>query len=462
MTNRLFVSFLTLILFSVSVTLIPGCGDGGTDPVNPPVITEFSAVPSDIVPGDSSLLTYAVTGADSTKLFPPGDRLTPASSGSLWVSPPMPATYTLVAYNKDGRDSAQVDITMSAYVPSFVQFDLSEDTVVIGHSSVLTWKATQSDSIVFSTGTTATTDSGQVTLDLSTTTVIRAIAYNAVATDTALTTLTVEVPDSLVAVNGLYYRSVMGGNTQTPQIALRVIDDLGGVLRKPWIHLTIVEGDGALSADSIQPGGTELATVNYLFTGALGHALIRASVPGVDSVDLKVRASVLVTGAQGQIQYVYFADSADTYADVIGFNGLPDRVDYTNLYGFPVAIAVYEANLALDFVIWDSAFPPNTVQGHEPVLGGFVIDSAGITHPRTSDSIGIGSTIAEVRAIYGTEEATWYDPAIPPAQVFNYGSQGLTFWTTVTGDSVVFQMDVLRVDTSPDTSGAAPLRMGRP
>ncbi|MCM2272679.1 MAG: hypothetical protein NDJ18_09030, partial [candidate division Zixibacteria bacterium] len=59
-------------------------GDGPTEPpkVTKPDITSFTGTPTDIAPGDSVLFAYAAVRADSLKLFPTGQKLTNAVSGS--------------------------------------------------------------------------------------------------------------------------------------------------------------------------------------------------------------------------------------------------------------------------------------------------------------------------------------------------------------------------------------------
>jgi len=91
-----------------------GCGDddGPVEPGPPPNIQIFTAAPTDIASGDSSQITYKVADADSVKLYPAGTRLTPVDSGQTWVMPSSSTTYILKAYNEDGRDTADVLVTV--------------------------------------------------------------------------------------------------------------------------------------------------------------------------------------------------------------------------------------------------------------------------------------------------------------------------------------------------------------
>jgi len=113
------------LLLAVITISCSGCGDDPVEPVDPPRIAEFTVLPVDIMPGDSTLLSYRVVGADSLKLYPDNIRLSPATTGELYVSPPIPTVYGLVGYNKSGKDSASVSVTMTGAVASIEIFDIT-------------------------------------------------------------------------------------------------------------------------------------------------------------------------------------------------------------------------------------------------------------------------------------------------------------------------------------------------
>ncbi len=56
---------------------------------------------------------------------------------------------------------------------------------------------------------------------------------------------------------------------------------------------------------------------------------------------------------------------------------------------------------------------------------------------KTKDSIGIGSTLNEIKAVYGQPDSIFFDAAQPPALGVVYGSEGLLFFIdTVTPGTV--------------------------
>ena len=84
--SRLYLCTTVLAVFAVCLA---GCG-GSDSPTKPPAVAKpaiasFTGLPTDIAPGDSVLFSYVVTGADSLKLYPTGQKLTVTTTGSVYV-----------------------------------------------------------------------------------------------------------------------------------------------------------------------------------------------------------------------------------------------------------------------------------------------------------------------------------------------------------------------------------------
>jgi hypothetical protein len=395
-----------------TIMLLQSCG--GDDPVQPgqpPDITVLTAAPSDIVPGDSSRITYKSVRADSLKLSPNGARLTPTDSGSLWVKPAHPTLYAIKAYNRDGRDSAAVYVSMSTVVPSFTSFVLSEDTIVSGDSAILTWEVVRADSVVFDhgLGTVTGQDSGQTVLHATDTITYRAIAYNDIGTDTGLAAIAVQYPHQILAPNGLYYKGAMGSATQTPAMRFRPVDSRDNVTTKAWMHFRQIDGDGEITIDSAQVDATGSARAGFRFNGSRGDAVIQATIRAVDSIQVQVRASTIITGDSGQGQYILLDDH---YADVRHFNGQPASVDEDPAVW--INYANYEAALGVVVMIID-VDSSGTATDNEPVYG--VILNTVYTG-KSADSLGVGSTIQAFQAVYGSPDTTYVDLNPPVANVY--------------------------------------------
>jgi hypothetical protein len=434
-----------MVLVAVGLSLSGlGCGEDPVEPRPLPSITQFSAMPGDIMPGDSSLITYRVTEADSTKLFPDGNRLSSPGSGSVYVKPPVPTTYGLVAYNEEGKDSATLTISMHGAAANIIELALESDTILIGENTALYWRTERSDSIVIDQGLglMIDTDSGGILVNPSADITYTAIAYNDIGTDTTDVTARVEVPFSVDAVFGNYFVGTMGGGITSPEFLFRALDAAGQALRKPWLYFDLIEGDGRLVADSALPDAGGSVLNEYVFDGQLGYGVVRAWLPDIDTLEVDVRASVIRLGPDGQGQYVRLNDN---YGDVEGLNGLPERVDEDDTYW--LNYVVYESALGVVVAVEDTN-QDHVVNPDEPVSEIFLNT---VFTPTTLEGIGVGSTIQEVRAAYDTADYHFYDPPAPPAPAaegFVYGSLGVLFWSTVTPDSTIFEIHVRQPSTS--------------
>ena len=438
-TGLFIISGLLLVL--VALVLLGGCGGnddgGGVTPGQLPVIRVFSINPTDIAPGDSTLVSYAVDNADSVVLYPQNLLLLPVDSGQVYVHPSSPGNHILWAYNVQGVVSDTLVVTMTAASPVITEFALDEDTLVFGDSTVLRWKTVRTDSLVITgLGSVTPVDSGAMTIGPTSTTFYRAIAYNSIARDTATATVVVEVPREIVSVNGLYHRGQMGAGLLAPGMQFRINDSIGTSLRKPWLGLSLLEGDGSLGADSLQPATNGIVAPTYTFDGGLGHAVIRTIVNEIDTLDVYARASTIIPGDHGQGQYILFDD---LYSMILTYNGQPAAVAEDQ--SFWINYADYETALGVVFMVWDNNHS-GTAEATEEVRG--VIFTGNYTGGAFQNGLAIGSTISAVRAAFGLEDTVVVDATPPPAEAHIYDALGLTFWT-LQGDSVVFEIHAYEV-----------------
>ena len=83
-------------------------------PLLQPSISSFTATPSSILPGGSSVLSWTVTNASSTSL---NQGLGAVSSTSITVSPSVTTTYTLSAVNPNSTVTANATISVGTSTP---------------------------------------------------------------------------------------------------------------------------------------------------------------------------------------------------------------------------------------------------------------------------------------------------------------------------------------------------------
>ncbi len=432
--------------------LVGGCSsDKPTKPptITPPEITTFTGTPADIVPGDSVLLSYVAVRTDSLKLFPSGQSLSNTGSGSLYVKPTGVTTYTLRAYNRGGQDSAFVSVTMNAAVPSITAMTVSEDTVVVGDSTQVTWTAIRTDSIKLNGGAKLTPATGATVWTVPPVNgQLNLIAYNAYGTDTARVLMRVEVPAAVQhIINRQFFKGAFGSSNQDPLIRLKVVDATANILYKVWIKFSLVEGDGQLSAESLQTAAAGNALLTYNFSGTEGHALIRAMVPGVDTLDLTVRASTIAPGVAFQGQYI---KNGDDFALVRLFNGselanTPDPTYWLNYVD-------YESQLGFVGIVADTN-QDSTAQEFEPIYG-VILNTV---YADTSQSgWGIGSPIQDLLTEYGVVIPI-YDPTPPAAYRYEWPTYGLTAYSTdqaTESERTVFEVHV--VEAQPTVAAKLP------
>jgi hypothetical protein len=117
--RKLRASYLSAVLV-LCLCGIVSCGGGGTQtstpPPSDPVISSLVATPSAISPGQSSTLTWQVSGASSLQLTNV-TTAPPVASTSLIVTPAVTTTYMLTATNTVGSAQSTVTVNVSQAAP---------------------------------------------------------------------------------------------------------------------------------------------------------------------------------------------------------------------------------------------------------------------------------------------------------------------------------------------------------
>ncbi|MDH3889679.1 MAG: hypothetical protein OEV49_01230 [candidate division Zixibacteria bacterium] len=256
-------------------------------------------------------------------------------------------------------------------------------------------------------------------------------------------------PTGVMAVNGQVYKGVMGGSGLDQPLQFGVKNSSGSFVVDQWIHFSLLEGDGSISADSIKSGSDGLVTLEYNFSGNMGHATIRAIARNLDTLEVYLRADLLVPGDHGQGQYVLLDD---TYGDIVDFNGPPVSLDV--FPGAEILVANYEATMGVVFVIYDTD-TNGVIEATSPIFSIIVVDSVYPQPPSgatmsaryegtTIDGLGIGSHWwNEFIPIYGFPDFVIVDNSDPNllSHKVVFDALHLTLWSRQS-DSTVYQIDI--------------------
>src|SRR5215470_17339941 len=110
-----------------------------------PVISSFTATPSSITSGQTSVLSWSVTGATGLRLDPGNVNVTGQTSKS--VTPTATTTYVLTATNSAGSVTRSVTVTVTngtppPPLPVISSFTATPSSITSGQSSVLSWSVT--------------------------------------------------------------------------------------------------------------------------------------------------------------------------------------------------------------------------------------------------------------------------------------------------------------------------------
>lgn len=109
------------------------------EPVAPPIITQFVAVPNSVTPNTPAILSWITSGADTLTISPTVGTVT---GTQVEVRPTLTTTYTLTATNAGGSTSATAAVTVSITPPALPvinTFTSSAHIISPRESTTLSW-----------------------------------------------------------------------------------------------------------------------------------------------------------------------------------------------------------------------------------------------------------------------------------------------------------------------------------
>lgn len=135
------------------------------DPLPPSV--EITTTPESIQAGETALLNWAATNADTCAIEP--DIGVVGLSGSMSVSPSETTTYAVVATGPGGMDTAETTLIVTTPPPS-VAISAEPESVHMGETTLLSWNATDAQTCVIEPDVGDVDPTGSVTVSPTETT----------------------------------------------------------------------------------------------------------------------------------------------------------------------------------------------------------------------------------------------------------------------------------------------------
>lgn len=152
-------------------------------------ISHFGASPEVIEPGDNSILSWGVSGANSITIEPGIGAV--SSNGSLSVSPPQTTTYKLVISGKGGDKTASCTVAVKKDAPLITSFDASPNSIKAGESAVLNWHVAGASNVTIEPDIGVAEPTGTSSVSPAKTTTYKLSASNDDKKDVAFCTVTV-------------------------------------------------------------------------------------------------------------------------------------------------------------------------------------------------------------------------------------------------------------------------------
>jgi hypothetical protein len=159
----------------------------------PPNISSFTAGPSSISSGSSSILAWSTSGATSLSIDQGIGTVTGVTSRV--VTPSGTTTYTLTATNGSGSVTQSVTVTVTtAALPVITSLTASPSSIYPKQSSMLSWNTSGATSLSIDQGVGMVTGTTSKSVTPSSTTIYTLTATNSNGSVTAKTTVTIAPP----------------------------------------------------------------------------------------------------------------------------------------------------------------------------------------------------------------------------------------------------------------------------
>jgi hypothetical protein len=245
----------------------------GAAPASNARILRFQAVPTNIMSGESSTLSWATQGAQTVTISGVTGNL--PLNGSTVVSPTQTTTYTITATGADGKSStAQAIVTVTTGgAPRVISFSANPTNISAGQSSQLCWNVEGATSISIAPGVGNVQAQACIAVSPTATQQYVLTARNAQGTTTAIATVTLGTTVQILTFTSSPDFSTSAGNpvvlswTTTGATSVQMsgngVPASGLPVNGSITVVPITNTDYTLSAYG--PGGTSVSATIHVF-----------------------------------------------------------------------------------------------------------------------------------------------------------------------------------------------------
>jgi len=320
-----------------------------------PPTTGISADPEAILAGESSILSWTSTYAD-TAVIDQGIGSVPVN-GTITVSPAETTIYTIMVTGPGGTATTGVTVNVTHPVPA-VSISADPGTIFAGESSTLTWTSTNADTCVIEPGIGSVALNGTATVSPTETTTytITATGPGGTATDSVTIahqiTLTITSP-----INGLTINrpDVMVNGTITNTGGYETGVTVNGIVAMVYgnqfvaNHVPLQEGENTITATATDTAGNTASDSVTVNVEASGNYITITALPESGISPLETRLSI-----DGSFSFTASSLSVVNPGDVEFLESSPDEylasITGEGIYYFTVQVTDAESNVHTDTV----------------------------------------------------------------------------------------------------------------
>lgn len=320
-----------------------------SQPALRPRVRSFVAAPSAVVVGDSTTLSWQVTGAETVRIVGGATEVYSGglAQGQVILQPPSSATYRLLATNPEGSDEATLTVQVNLPTgPQIAEFSANPRAVQLGQAAELTWRVSGCERIeITGAGRTATVSEalqGSVLVSPSVTTTYTLTALDAEGQNTAQ--LTVEVgpsPPVILSFTASANAAAVGDATTlrwstlgAAQVVLRrgLSVEASGLTASGFLDVPVTTTSTTFTLEALNPDGTNTAALTIF-----GHVPPEVVSFGVSPSQFTGATTAQLSWEVRGVETLTLFEGANQVASFPGLQTGGASIDDQGLFDWPVS-----------------------------------------------------------------------------------------------------------------------------